>query len=138
MPVMAVAAFLIVAAAGAAPPPGRAAEVDAIFAEYDRPGTPGCVVGVMQDGELVLTKGYGLASLEWGITNGARTVFNTASIAKQFTAAVVHLLAADGTLSLDDDVRKWIPELFDHGERVTLRLWLAISRSVSVIGCGAP
>lgn len=121
MPVMAVAAFLIVVAAGAAPPPGRAAEVDAIFAEFDRPGTPGCVVGVMQDGELVLTKGYGLASLEWGIPNGARTVFNTASIAKQFTAAVVHLLAADGTLSLDDDVRKWIPELFDHGERVTLR-----------------
>jgi CubicO group peptidase (beta-lactamase class C family) len=121
MPVMAVAAFLIVAAAGAAPPPGRAAEVDAIFAEYDRPETPGCVVGVVQDGEIVLTKGYGLASLEWGIPNGARTVFNTASIAKQFTAAVVHLLAADGTLSLDDDVRKWIPELFDHGHRITLR-----------------
>jgi CubicO group peptidase (beta-lactamase class C family) len=121
MPMVALAAYLLVAAAVPAVPPGRLAEVDAIFAEYDRPGSPGCAVGVVQDGELLVSKGYGLASLEWGIPNGSRTVFDTGSIGKQFTAAVIHLLAADGTLSLDDDIRKWIPELFDHGHRITLR-----------------
>jgi CubicO group peptidase (beta-lactamase class C family) len=69
----------------------------------------------------VLEKGYGMADLEHDIPNTADTIFETGSIAKQFTAAAVLLLVADGKLSLDDPVRKYIPELPDYGTPLTIR-----------------
>lgn len=89
----------------------RAADVDAVFSTYASPQSPGCVVGVVQAGELVLARGYGMADLEQGTPLSARSVMNVAWMAKQFTAASIALLAADGVLSLDDDIRKFLPEL---------------------------
>ena len=117
--------FLAVAPAAPADLPGPSAELaartDAIFAEFDRPGRPGCALGVMRGGELAYARGYGLASLEWDVPITPQTVFDIASISKQFAAAVTILLAMDGKLSLDDEVRKWIPELPDYGKRITIR-----------------
>ena len=95
-------------------------DVDAIFAEYDRPGSPGCALGVIQNGEFAYRRGYGEANLEHGIGLDADTVFRTGSVAKQFTGMLILLLDEAGTLSLDDDLRRWVPEMPDLGP-ITIR-----------------
>lgn len=97
------------------------ARVDRIFAEYDRHGSPGCAVGVAQGGRLVHQRGYGMANLDHDIPLSSSSVFYIASVSKQFTAAVTALLAAEGYLSLDDDVRAYVPELPDYGHTITFR-----------------
>ncbi|MEJ2678144.1 MAG: serine hydrolase, partial [Gemmatimonadota bacterium] len=97
------------------------ASVDSIFAAYDRSDAPGCAVGVVVDGKLAYAKGYGMADLAHGLAITPASVFRTGSVSKQFTAAVIVLLAQDGVLSLDDRVQKWIPELPDYGPRFTVR-----------------
>src|SRR5258708_7772380 len=81
--------------------------VDAIFARFTAQ-TPGCGLGVVRDGGLAYEKGYGMASLELGVPITSRTVFDIGSTSKQITATAVVLLAQQGKLSLDDDVRKFI------------------------------
>ena len=109
--------------------PARAAEdskekVDKIFAEYDKADSPGCALGVIRDGKFVYRKGYGMGSLELGVPLSPESVFYMGSVAKQFTAASVVLAAEQGFLSLDDNVRKYIPELPDYGHPITLRQML--------------
>jgi len=96
-------------------------KVDALFASYDKPGSPGCALGVIKDGKLIYTRGYGMANLEHNIPNGAQIVYDIGSDSKQFTAASILLLAAQGKLSLDDDVRKYIPELPAYQKQITIR-----------------
>src|ERR1700684_995949 len=96
-------------------------KVDQVFATYDKPDTPGCALGVVRDGEFVYNKGYGIASLELGVPLTPESVFYVASVSKQFTAASVVLAAEQGFLSLDDDVRKYVPELPAYGQPITLR-----------------
>ena len=120
-----IAATLAVAIAPAAV--GRAAadavseRVARVFAAYDKPDSPGCVVGVIRDGALVDARGFGMANLEHAIPLGPRSVLDIGSTSKQFSAAALVLLAQDGRLSLDDEVRKHVPELPDYGKPVTIR-----------------
>ena len=99
------------------------ASVDALFAEWTRE-SPGCAVGVSEDGRIVLERAYGMADLEHAVPNRADTIFEAGSVSKQFTAAAVLLLAHDGKLSLDDPVRRFIPELPDYAAPVTIRQML--------------
>lgn len=101
-------------------PPTRAEQIDAIFARYERGEQPGCAVGVGERGRAAFTRGYGVADLERGAPITRDSVFDIASASKQITAAVVYLLAADGRLSLSDDVRTWVPELPAYGTSPTL------------------
>jgi CubicO group peptidase (beta-lactamase class C family) len=93
----------------------RSRRVDSIFAMYDTGRSPGCAVAVMDRGQVEYARGYGLADVERGTRIRPRSVFGLASVAKQFTAFSVLLLVDDGRLSLEDDVRKWVPELPDFG-----------------------
>jgi CubicO group peptidase (beta-lactamase class C family) len=95
--------------------------IDAIFAEYDGPGSPGCALGVISHGRIVYERGYGSANLDYGIPNSPDMLYYVGSVSKQFTAAAVALLAAEGLISLDDDVRRHIPELPDYGRPITIR-----------------
>lgn len=95
--------------------------VDALFAEWDRDDSPGCAVGIIHNGEVVHARGYGMASLELGVPIGTDSVFHVASVSKQFCAITVALLAEEGKLSLDDEVRQYVPELPDLGYPFTLR-----------------
>jgi CubicO group peptidase (beta-lactamase class C family) len=88
-------------------------KVDAVFAKWSS-STPGCAVGVATNGKPALTKGYGMADLEHDVKIAPDTIFEAGSVSKQFTAAAVLLLAREGKLSLDDQVRKYIPELPDY------------------------
>ena len=97
------------------------ARIDSIFAPYDKPDSPGCAVAVLQGGATVFAKGYGMASLEHDAPITPNTPFYAASVSKQFTAFAVAMLAQQGKLSLDDDIRKWIPEVPDFGKTITVR-----------------
>ncbi len=82
---------------------------------------PGCAVGVSLAGRSVYEKAFGMAEIEHAIPNTPQTIFESGSVAKQFTAAAVILLSLEGKLGLDDPVRKYIPELPDYGAPVTIR-----------------
>jgi CubicO group peptidase (beta-lactamase class C family)/lysophospholipase L1-like esterase len=101
-------------------PPVSEADVDALFSSWGEL-TPGCAVGVSQSGRIVVEKAYGMADLEHDVPNRPDTIFEAGSVSKQFTAAAVLLLAQDGKLSLDDPVRKYLPELPDHAASITIR-----------------
>jgi CubicO group peptidase (beta-lactamase class C family) len=90
--------------------------VDKLYAQWDNPNSPGCALGVIRDGKFVYERGYGMANLDYDIPNSPRMVYYIGSDSKQFTAASIALLSLEGKLSLDDDVRKYIPELPDYGK----------------------
>src|SRR5690606_31282457 len=95
--------------------------VDAVFARFDHTDSPGCVVGVSERGRVLLERAYGMSDLQHRLALSPRSIFHVASISKQFAAISVALLAEDGKLSLDDDIRRYVPEVPDHGARITLR-----------------
>lgn len=97
------------------------ARVDAIFQKMDSTVSPGCALSVMKDGKIIYERGYGMADLDHNVAITPTTVFHVASMSKQFTAASILLLAQQGKLSLDDPVRKYIPELPDFGTPITIR-----------------
>jgi len=99
----------------------RNAKVDRIFAQWDKADSPGCAIGVVQDGKFVYQRGYGMANLDYDIPNSPRMVYYVGSDSKQFTAAAIALLAMDGKISLDDDIRKYFPEMRDYGTPITVR-----------------
>lgn len=107
------------AAAGNATDASRQAAVDAVFADI-RPGEPGVAVGIYQHGKLVLSRGYGSADLDHGVALTPDTVFNLASVSKQFTAFSIALLARDGKIDLQADMRKYLPGMPDLGAKITV------------------
>ena len=103
--------------------PSPETRVDQVFARWTGT-TPGCAIGVAADGKPVLQQAYGMADLEHDVPNRPDTIFEAGSVAKQFTAAAVLLLARDGKLSLDDPVRKYIPEVPAYDHPITIRQML--------------
>jgi len=95
--------------------------IDQSMARYRQPGAPGGVVSVVRDGKVIFAKGYGLADVEHDAPNTPLTPFHLASVSKQFTAFAIVLLAQQGRLTIDDDVRKYVPEMHDFGTTITLR-----------------
>ena len=109
---------------GAAVATAPGAAVDDIFSKWSS-STPGCAVGVAVGGKPLLLKAYGMADLERDVRNTPDTIFEAGSVSKQFTAMAVQLLANEGKLSIDDPVRKYIPELPDYGKPLTIRHMLS-------------
>ena len=95
--------------------------VNRVFAPWSNTDAPGCALGVARDGNVVYQNGYGMANLEVDAPITPNTIFHVASVSKQFTAAAVMLLAKEGKLSLDDDIRKYLPEVPDYGHKITIR-----------------
>ncbi|HEY3139176.1 MAG TPA: serine hydrolase [Blastocatellia bacterium] len=96
-------------------------KVDQLFSKWEKPESPGASVIVVKDGAVVYKHGYGSANLEYDIPITPATVFHVASVSKQFTAFAIALLASRGKLSLDDDIRKQLPEVPDFGKTITIR-----------------
>ncbi|HCC70751.1 MAG TPA: hypothetical protein DEQ09_06330 [Bacteroidales bacterium] len=95
--------------------------IDSLFLEWNSPNHPGGTVGIAVKGVPVFKKAYGLASLEYLVPNTYGTLFNIASVSKQFTAMGIVKLHLDGKLSIDDDIRKYLPEMPDFGHKITFR-----------------
>jgi CubicO group peptidase (beta-lactamase class C family) len=122
---LAVLSFLTVSYSPGQPatPPAAtpSTRVNELFQKMDTTVTPGCALAVVKDGKILYKRGYGMADLDHNIPITPQTVFHVASMSKQFTAASIVLLAQEGKLSLDDPVRKYIPELPDFGVPITIR-----------------
>lgn len=97
------------------------AQVDKLFEKWNKPDSAGCALAVMKDGRILYKRGYGIADLDHDIPITPSSVFHVASMSKQFTAASILMLEQKGKLSLDDEVRTYIPELPDFGQRITIR-----------------
>jgi CubicO group peptidase (beta-lactamase class C family) len=117
---VAVLAAGVMTAARQATTVSRESEVDRVFARWTE-STPGCAVGVGVGGRSVLEKAYGMADLEHDVRNTADSIFEAGSVSKQFTAAAMLILATEGKLSLEDPVRKYVPELPDYGSSASAR-----------------
>ncbi len=118
--------FAFSTVASAAPPAAPDAGIDGLMQRYDG-RVPGAAVLVLKDGQPVFRRGYGLAVLEDGTPVSPATNFRLASVSKQFTAAAILLLAEDGALSIDDPLKKWLPELPAVADAMTLRQLLSHS-----------
>jgi CubicO group peptidase (beta-lactamase class C family) len=98
-----------------------ARQIDAVFAAWATTSSPGCALGVSRNGNQVYSRGYGMANLEHDVPITPDSIFNIGSVSKQFTAFSIALLANDGKLSIDDDIRRYLPELPDYGQPIRIR-----------------
>ena len=98
----------------------QAQRVDSLFFQYNEGGSPGLAVAAVRDSKVIFRKGYGLANLEYGIPITPSTVFDVASVSKQFTGLAVAMLVEQGKISLNDDIRKYIPELQQAAGTITI------------------
>ena len=96
-------------------------KVDKIFVQWSKPDSPGCELAVIKDGQIVYKRGYGMANLEHNIPMSPASIMDTGSVSKQFTAMAIALLAEQGKLSLDDDIRKYLPEIPNYESTITIR-----------------
>ena len=111
---------MLTVAAPAAAVRDPAAAIDMLFATYGMPGSPGIAVGVFRDGQPLVLRGYGLANLEYPAPITTTTIFNTGSVSKQFTAFCIALLAREGKLKLDDDIRTYLPWMPRYPRPITI------------------
>jgi CubicO group peptidase (beta-lactamase class C family) len=100
---------------------GLTDKVDRIFVDWNTTSSPGCALAVVKDGHTIYEHAYGMANLELGVAISPQSVFDIGSVSKEITAMAILLLVEDGKLALDDDVRKYLPEMPDYGSRITLR-----------------
>lgn len=107
-----------------AEPRGGEAAVDALFQEIADPAGPGCAMSVTQNGDAVFESAFGLANLEQPSPIRMDTIFEAGSVSKQFTAAAIAVLVARGQVSLDDDIRRYLPEMPDYGAPISVRMLL--------------
>src|SRR5262245_49423380 len=110
------------------------ARVDSIFSRYARTDAPGCAVAVVKAGKILYAKGYGMADVAQGIPLTPTTNFIVASTSKPFTALAVLLLVNEGKLKLDDDIRRYVPEVPDFGHTITIRMLLNHTSGLRELG----
>jgi len=113
--------FLLLSAVAVFSQTSQSEKVDALMAQWSQGNTPGAAVIVIKDGAVVHKKGYGMADLESRTAISANTVFETASVSKQFTAMAVMMLAERGKLSYSDPLAKYFPELPSYAQQITIR-----------------
>ncbi len=99
----------------------RTDKVDALFAQWDKTDSPGCALAIIQNGKIIYKRGYGMANLELDVPISPQSVFYIGSVSKQFVSACIGLLAIQGKLNLDDDIRKYVPEIREYETPITVR-----------------
>ncbi len=94
--------------------------VDKLFAQWDKTTTPGCALAIIKDGQIIYKRGYGMAKLEDNIVMSPSKIFDIGSVSKQFTAACIAVLVEEGKISVNDDIRKYIPEMPNYEKPITI------------------
>jgi len=120
------ALLVAIGAAGAtiaaqAKTPAWAPQVDKVFSQWDRRDSPGCALGVFENGAIAYERGYGMADIEHDVPIAPDSVFYVGSLSKQFTAMAAALAVQQGKLSPDDSIRKYLPELPDYATAIKVR-----------------
>ncbi|MGX7667926.1 serine hydrolase domain-containing protein [Flavobacterium pedocola] len=106
-------------------------KIDNLLLKYEKPNAPGLSIGIVEKGKLIYTKSVGYANLEYAVKNTDSTAFSLASIAKQFTSACIWTLVRDGKITLEDDIRKYLPELPEHPQTIKIKHLLNHSSGLS-------
>jgi CubicO group peptidase (beta-lactamase class C family) len=101
-------------------PDSTTKKIDDIFSKWNNQASPGFSIGIVRGNDLVFSRGYGMANLEYSVPNSEKTVYHMASVSKQFTAYCILLLERQGQLKLDDDIRKWLPWFPDLKEKISI------------------
>jgi len=96
-------------------------QINSLFESWNTNNAPGAAVAIIKDGKTIFKQAYGLANLEFGIKNSSSTLFNIASNSKQFTAYALLNLVEEGKINLEDDIRKYLPELPDLGNTIKIK-----------------
>ena len=96
-------------------------KVDELFKQWDRSDSPGAALGIFKDGRIIYSRGYGIANLEYNIPITPQSVFRIASLSKHFTAICIAILAQQGKITIDDDIRKYLPEMPEYESPITIR-----------------
>jgi CubicO group peptidase (beta-lactamase class C family) len=113
-------AWLLLGPLAAGAQTSHTARVDSLFTQFSTGLTPGVAVAVVRNGSLVLSKGYGYANLEHRVPVTGRSVFDVASVSKQFAGLAIAMLVEQGKVALKDDIRKYIPEMPEFGRTITV------------------
>ena len=95
--------------------------IDSLFNNWDNSHAPGCALGIVKDGQLIYSNGYGMANMEYSIPNTDSTVFRIGSTSKQFTAACIIRLVEQGRLTLDETLQEIFPDFPDYAKKITIR-----------------
>lgn len=95
--------------------------IDSLFSEWNKPDVPGCALGIIKDGKLIYSKGYGIGDLEHDIPLTPTSVFYLGSVSKQFVTFSILLLEEQGKLDLDDNIQKYLPDFPEYGAPLTIR-----------------
>jgi len=95
-------------------------QIDELFEAWDSQKTPGMGIGIVSQGELIFKKGYGMANLEHDIPISPTSVFDIASVSKQFTGLAIGMLIERGELSEEEDIHKYLPDFPDYGHTITV------------------
>src|SRR6202140_5684328 len=112
---------LLVAGKSFAAPDALTDKVDRTFAQWNTTSSPGCALAVVKDRHIIYEHGYGMANLELSVAITPQCVFDIGSVSKEITALAVLLLVQDSKISLDADIRKYLPEMPDYGSPITIR-----------------
>src|SRR5882724_2758065 len=113
--------LLLVSLFAAAPPARADAIDDYIKSEMERRHIPGLALAVARNGKIVKVRGYGIANLEHDVPVTPDTVFELASVTKQFTATAIMLLVEEGKVQLDDPVAWHLPRAPETWKAITVR-----------------
>ncbi|MFT4024830.1 MAG: serine hydrolase domain-containing protein, partial [Flavihumibacter sp.] len=97
-----------------------AQRIDRLFEKWKRTNGPGASIEISRNGQTLYRWYGGMADLEHGVAVDSNSVFEAGSVSKQFTAAAVLLLAEQGSISLQDDIRRYFPELPDYGQPIRI------------------
>ena len=95
--------------------------VDPLFKKWDTTSSPGCILAIVKDDELIHTRSFGMADLERGVPITTESIFDIGSVGKQFTATVIAILASRGSLILDASIREYLPEMPAYAKEITVR-----------------
>jgi CubicO group peptidase (beta-lactamase class C family) len=108
-------------------------KIDQLFSAWNN-ATPGVAVAVQQGDNIIYNKAFGLADLEHTVPNTTETIFESGSVAKQFTAMSILLLASEGKLSVTDDIRKYVPEIPKYNTTITIQMLLNHTSGLKGLG----
>lgn len=115
------ALFIAIQLHAQVPPNSSLKKLDHLFEKWNNPNSPGCAIGIVRNDSLIFSKGFGMANLEYDVPISSSTIFHMASVSKQFTGFSTILLAKQGKLQLDDDIRIYLPWFPDLKEKITIR-----------------
>ena len=113
--------FLLVSGAYSQPQEPATSQVDSLFARWDNPNSAGAAIAIISDGEVLYKKGYGMANLDHGIPNTPSTIYDIASVSKQFAGMAIAMLHLSEDISLDANINSYVPEVPNFGKPITVR-----------------